>query len=509
MNRSKKEKIIIIVTICLIIVILVSLIQFVIEKRKEKVFKEKEIADVTEFKSPEEVIIHMGGKYIKQETEIKNKRIKVNIYLQFNKELFDGEESNRMFFDDMVKSIAYVLKYQDFKLIDEKGKIEIEAKCDQSKESIVNIKINGEERYFTERENQIKFSKEKNKEEIPDTDIKINSPILVQLVNNSWSDIGVKFGTKETRVDKYDIYFEEGIKVRKIGKKVFNIIFNEKYKGSVVNNISTTSSKKEIEKKLGKPTFEENDFIGYKKNDLYIFFSENEISAYRYDLETEDELVQFIQEMQTEKSVWELANKLTDIWPDYDEYKKDEESLYINYATRGVSFQYNYMNENGLKLYNNYVGEVISDKTIKEIERDKIPNLVNIELSENSLVNKELNRLIEKEGIEYKNTVTGPEGLKDTKEKKVYLDIEIGENKTIVRFISPKNEFAESEIEDNIKTYTWKDDYDFIYSIPHKGIYIYNVKERTTKEILKEKSNLEIKGYQNGILYYDDKEIKI
>ena len=48
----------------------------------------------------------------------------------------------------MIKKIAYVLQYKNFRVIDEEKNIVIAAICDASKKSIVKLYVNGEENYF-------------------------------------------------------------------------------------------------------------------------------------------------------------------------------------------------------------------------------------------------------------------------------------------------------------------------------------------------------------------------
>ena len=58
-------------------------------------------------------------------------------------------------------------------------------------------------------------------------------------------------------------------------------MFNSKYEKEVINGLKTTSTKQEIIEKLGTPQIEQNEIIGYKTPQCYIFFSNNEISIYR------------------------------------------------------------------------------------------------------------------------------------------------------------------------------------------------------------------------------------
>ena len=63
------------------------------------------------------------------------------------------------------------------------------------------------------------------------------------------------------------------------------------YKPNIVNNIGTQNTKQEIINILGDPTFEDDkyDFIGYKGNDIYLFYNnQNEISIYKVEKEEKE-----------------------------------------------------------------------------------------------------------------------------------------------------------------------------------------------------------------------------
>ena len=56
-------------------------------------------------------------------------------------------------------------------------------------------------------------------------------------INNNWKSDSVNFGTRESIFDQYYIYQDEGIKVRNISGKIFNIIFMSNYNQNVVEGI--------------------------------------------------------------------------------------------------------------------------------------------------------------------------------------------------------------------------------------------------------------------------------
>ena len=80
-------------------------------------------------------------------------------------------------------------------------------------------------------------------------------------------------------------------------------------------------------------------------------------------------------------------------------------------------------------------------------------------------------------------------------------------NRKVVKFFSKDGQFPKLEIEEEINSFMWIDDYRFLYSVSNKGIYVYNPRMRT-KEIIKEgKKDFNFKEYESGILKYDEQTI--
>ena len=127
----------------------------------------------------------------------------------------------------------------------------------------------------------------------------VQSTELNSLIKGSWYETSTKFGTKESTLENYDIYFEEGIKVRTIQGRIFNIVFTERYSSNIVNDIKVTETQEKIIQKLGEPNYQyQNDsndtnMIGYKGKDFYIFFSNHEVSVYRVETIRQDQ--EFVQ----------------------------------------------------------------------------------------------------------------------------------------------------------------------------------------------------------------------
>ena len=228
------------------------------------------------YSSIKELIEHYDCKY-KNDTYRENRDYPTEINLVFKEKLYENDSSNEEWFNKIISDVAKFLKYTNFKMIDTENDITIEAVCKDG--SISTLTINGMEDYFIYMNSQLEVTKY---EEIDTTSLTSNVDALNFLIDNNWST-DVNFGTRESIFKNYYIHFDEGIKYRKIGSSIYNVIFTERFQGTVVNNISVGTSFSSIKQLLGKPAFENEELgvIGYKGKDIYAFFTKDEISIYK------------------------------------------------------------------------------------------------------------------------------------------------------------------------------------------------------------------------------------
>ena len=77
-----------------------------------------------------------------------------------------------------------------------------------------------------------------------------------------------------------------------------------------------------------------------------------------------------------------------------------------------------------------------------------------------------------------------------------------------MKFISKFDNTPNRELSDTINSYLWLDNNNFLYSKKGKGMYVYNLETGTVRRILTGTEDYELKGFENGILKYDDTEIE-
>lgn len=369
LDKNTIKKIIIIIFILILIIILINIIKYFQEQKYINKVLNTEYTEYEDFKTAKEYIIYSGNTYIKEVESSENDFYK-DIYMKFKYDLYTNGNSNQYFYERTIKIIANTLNYNNFRLIDDEKKLVITVFCED--DSVKSIYYNGDKNYF-EKTNSIETMQ--NVKEIQVTDLNIQSKIINDAISNNWYFAKMNFGHRTETKEEYEIYSNEGIRVKNINKKIFNIVFLENYKSKIVNDLTVTSSKEEIIETLGKPTFEDYGIIGYKGKNIYIFFGNDYVSVYRIEEDTDgyDKFLEIQKEFRKEKNVKSLISKLVDLWDDFDKYEVKSNYVNIIYSLRGIKVQINVTNENGFIFYNNYIGKMDDNLDIfnfKELNRD-------------------------------------------------------------------------------------------------------------------------------------------
>ena len=394
---------------------------------------------------------------------------------------------------------------KNYRIIDEKNNIVITSNFDEN--GNVTYIINNDRNFFEHLVSKYSIENAKNKSE---TNFEINSSILIALINNNWKTANLNLGTIDSEIDKYDIYFDEGYKIRKVNGRVYNIVFTNKYNEVVLNNIHTNSSFEQIRGILGNETYEsqmENgSIIGYKNNKIYVFFSNEGISIYPNESGRDsNKFAEIVTNLIATNNQKDFLSKLTDVWPDYSRYSKSENGVIVEYPLKGIKIDFTNGQKAKIIIYENYKGNITKELKIEDIKENmSIPaTYINLKLDENMLVDTENTR------IAMLNRRRNPyidEATITTKSYTVYLD----KNQNNCNFYSRDGTNIDSYISveglDNIYKLT---DTLFVYSISGKGIYAYDATNKRKFEIVLGEENYNIKKVVNNTIYYDDKEIKI
>lgn len=454
-----------------------------------------------------EVIEYYKCTYISENKSTEN-GFSLDIYLKFSKLPYDeNDNSNEEFYNNIINDIAKIISYKNYKLIDEENNIIIKVTCENR--NVESILINDIEDYFIYMDSQISMKEYK---EFKTTSFNISSEVLQSVINEGW-DKNFYFGERDSIYNEYYIYFNQGIKVRTIQNKIYNIIFDKNYNGNVINNLFPGISSDSVKVSLGEPTFEdeENGVIGYKGDGIYVFFSKDEISIYRITDDSADDFFKLADEyIDSNIDLLEFMNKLTYMWPDYSKYEYSSNSVYLSYPLKGIQIKINYDDIDGILVYNNIKSSLPKVQRYLEntnfVARLQVDSVFEAEvkrINENSKEKQYSDEYIESLDDKQKSTIG--ESLK------YYFYPEMDERNNIykMRFISQRGTEPNRELNDSISSYLWASNDIFIYSKQGKGIYLYNLEEGKVSRIVEGDNEFNLKEYKNGILYYDNKEITL
>ncbi|MGN1299367.1 MAG: hypothetical protein ACI4UE_05240 [Candidatus Scatovivens sp.] len=483
------KKMIIFLVIFIVIIIVMNILLNYLEKREDSSNNKS-----SQYSSIQEILEKYECTFIKEEKS-KDENYSKDIYLKFKYNTFEENESKQRFFDNVIGNI-YLLLDENFRLIDESKNLTIEVK---KNENSYIYAINGELDYFI---NEASKKTLENYSEEAITKFEINSTTLADLINNKWNYDNINFGSKDTTFEDYEIYFDEGIEVRKISKKVYNLVFNSKYKLDVVNNIAPGASFEKIISKLGNPTYgtSEANIIGYKGKDIYVFFSKDEISIYRNENTNTKEFEELLKKYANKQmDIKEFMNELTYLWDDYSEYQYDNNFIKIIYPLKGIKIYMDSDNSKNIEVYGNYS----NIDELKELVKDK---KVQGKFNENLVHITEISRKDEKDELLYMCYLqTEIDSIKTESSKYGYY---IDTNK--INFVSKDGTRPNETIIDNFNTGFWYTDTIFIYSIKGKGIYSYNLDNHIKTKLLEGEDDYTFLKYENNILTYDkDKKLEI
>lgn len=490
---TKKQKVIIFFIIC-VFIFLALLISSLLTKDV------KDVGYIGSSVSIKEIVEKNGCTYISDDkSSIKD--FDIDIYLQFGKDTIVNGKSMKAYYESIFSSIVYETGYKNLRLIDDSRGLEVKIICSDDN-YISRILINDKEDYF---KNLLSENSKKQPMNIKVTDMNINSLELQNLVNNSWITSKVSFGSKDAMYNKYDIYFDEGIEVRTISKRIYNIVFTEKYQKEVIGGIKVGADLKQIKERFG-TSYDNGSLIGYKTNNFYVFFSNDQISIYpnyNYTASTYTEFENLVSVYSKNKDINDFMDKLTDLWKDYDLYNYDKNYLDIKYTLKGVRISFSADSKNGVQIYENYNGNFKNNQNSSDE--------IFYKLDESILLESELERnVIEK-------TIPDDSNEEELRVSKLFLvEFETLDDtrKNKIRIKSKTKEYTNNELDDTIiiSEYIWLDDTHLLYSVKGKGIYIYNAITRKTRTLIEgndETYNVTDYDRESKVLKYDDKRVVI
>lgn len=410
-------------------------------------------------------------------------------------------ENNQYYYEKLITAITSKMNKINYRIIDENKNLIIRIRYDGEKSSYT---INGDNNYYqTQKAKLLKSESEKT------INLSVKSNELNTIIDSDWiRKRAVKsLGTLESTCNSYDYYYDEGYKIKTVNLDIFNVIFTEKYVDEVFDGIKTGMENTKIKEILGNPQYENEDanfLIGYKTDNFYVFFSEGEISIYRieeFDEEKNKQFAQLVTAFTQNGDYRELTQKVTEIYPDYVEYERDN-NIKLAYPQRGFSIEYN-KNNKGITIFKNYKGKITNELSIDNIEGDKrLPKVIYIE-GEDYIFKTELDRA-SKEYIIRKNNE------QNSKVKNNSELFSIKNQNNIYRFYSKDKKSCDSEIDDeNITSIINYNDDKFIIGKNNDGIFEYNAITREMRKILDVNGECNLVAIEDNKLYYNSTYINL
>lgn len=512
MEFTDKQKRAIIITVAAILLILILFLVAIIATISRDIHTNNNIDVSTGFSSIKEIIEYHESKYIKDSYD-KGENFSTTIEVEFKYKLYDGDESNERFFNSVINDIAKFINYTNFEILDKKNDIKIQVVCSNRK--IQTIIINDIEDYFIHMNSQLELSKY---EEIKTVSLNASSPVLQNLISNSWQSY-IDFGSRDEVFKNYFIFFDEGIEYKKIGSTVYNIVFTSNYGDYVVDYITPNASIASIKATLGEPQFEDEELgvIGYKGNEFYAFFNGEEISIYKNITTDYTEFWRLVDRFIDEDSgleFKEFMNELTYIWKDYSEYNYNEDYMFISYPNKGIDVKLNYEGVSGIIVYNN-ISENLN-RVKRYLEHSEF--ISNLKLDD--VFEAEKRRLIEKANLkekcdEYKEFIKEKyseedlEMIGESLECDYYFEFD-DDGYTISAYFIPTNKgYCRRELNESIYRYMWLDSHRILYSIYGKGIYVYDVFTGEKRTIIEDTEEFYLKSYEGNVLSYDNMKMTV
>lgn len=498
MQKKSNIKRILIISAILFVAILVlrGMIIEAIEKANQE---EKVYTTISDFQSIKEIAEYMGCTYIKEQKST-GEKYDIDIYLKFKYALYTEEVSNQDYYYRMIALMLGYVNYQNIRLIDQENDVVIAVTCDKENKKILNLLINGQDNYFGKIDTKNILENYENFQVIS---MEPESPELIDLIEKDWAEKEVHFGTQEATYNKYKVYFDEGIQTKIAGKQVFHLVFTKEYKGDVIKGIDVNANIETITQILGEPDFvlQRPEVIGYRGEKFYIFFnvSYKQIGIYRRQNTTEEEkekIKRMLVQLSVDGNATVFASDMTDMWSDYDKFEYENGYISLQYALRGIKFEANVTENNGLLLYTNYTGSLIKELQ----EGEEIPYTY---VMEKDLIFEAETKY---ETYEYGTRYSILEN--NAENKKFYIkDMSKDARYKELRILSVDETHYNFDFETKVNSYVWLDEVSFAYSIENQGIYKYNIITKETQIILEGEETFNLIEYSRGYLKYDDKEI--
>lgn len=502
---KKKKKLIIIILIIIILIIALGNL-FTYLKNKDK-----EYNSIDDFDSVKELVQYYGCKYIRTKNSSEEGFSK-DIYISFMTNPIDEEgNTNQNSYENIIRLVSMKMQ-EDYRIIDEDRNLIVRIYMNYDEDETINYTINDINNYFEHLKSLYTLN---NNKEDNISKINVTSKELQSIINNEWIRKNANLGQKTSSYEKYDVYWNNGYKVRTINNKIYNIVFIKNYQGEVFQGITVGMSNDEVRNILGNPTYEnssEMEVIGYKLENLYVFFSDGEISIYRIDEYNEEENKRFanlVTKLFEDKDYNTFLTNLTELYPDYSTYTQETNYVNIKYPLKGFEISFGNDEKNGITIYNNFIGNITNDISIDDIKNEKVlPANTYLNLETNLVFYDELERangeLFNREPLVTEDFEKGKFAQSD--EYTVYFD-EIYNVYTFYSIYKNNPDF-ELRVQNVTGIYKLTNNL-FVYGVANDGLYVVDCYKMQSAKIINVDGECIIDRVENNTIYYDNTMVKV
>ena len=365
MKNNKNTKNIILIFLILFFCLLCLLLLLVVYLQNNKPKEAIVIQNTETPSSPEDIINKYDSEYID--------RIDNIIYVNFSKDLFDKDGSNKSFFENMIRDLEPFIK-ESFYLYDKEKDITFYVKYDyENKTYTITINNNENIDEFYDKVDGEDYVRVDDVTIVDRTVTAVDNYFLELLaLNNCYlSGIQDEIGEGKDLGNGYTSYLDDSIKIRLAPTKaVQNIIFTKKYDGNITTSATTKMDLKEIAD--GDPNYVfggiGEGYLGYRLSDYYIFYYEDEVSAYTYSYKENNVFEGYLKEYLETKDLNTFIENLKTDWKAYDtfEYNPETNSAHIFYSTRGVEINIQNNNPSQITFYQNYCFSDYTKSLVKQ-----------------------------------------------------------------------------------------------------------------------------------------------
>ena len=378
-KKRKLKKKFVVLFLAIIVILIIYIMKISLDKvnNNSNMQKPSNPAELSQQDDITDEDVYEKYNCIKEKAELVDEST-LQIQLKFERDLF-GDNSNEYYFKKIIEELVKVYN-RDFILKDTNKDITI--KVTVNSQSNYTYTINNLENYYEQAKEKNELIEEYKKIEEVDKNITYYDFESFKINNWSIKGAGIKAKEKGNGYVKYKDY-----KILTENTFVNTIIINSDFEEEIIEGIKFGQEFNEIEKKLGKATFKENDMIGYKINDAYIFFYNDEIAIYPNtyfeNIVLEDFITKYLNNEYS--SIARFSYDIMSNCLDFTSYIDEKKSVILESPVRGIKIKITNEGTLSAEVYNNYN---ITEKTQKYIVED----IIGTNFEKDFVYEKELNR---------------------------------------------------------------------------------------------------------------------